>query len=75
MPKRTERYQYPHTAIIKFHIGVHKVVEDNNLDPVPVSEQELAKYGMKKFASISVSGFDKADCMKKVKEKLEKLNG
>ena len=37
MPKRTERYQYPHTAIIKFHIGVHKVVEDNNLEDVGLS--------------------------------------
>lgn len=75
MPKKPERYQYPHTAVIKFQIKVHKNLQEGGLDPVPVSDGELRKYGIDKFAAISVSGFDKIDCIKKLKEKLEKLNG
>lgn len=76
MPSRkTERYQYPHTAVLKFQIKVHKVLREGGLDPVPVSDEELRKYGIDKFAVMSVSGFDKADCIKQVKQKLEALNG
>lgn len=72
---RPERYTYPHTAVIRFQIKIHKTLQEGGLDPVPVSDVELRKYGIDKFAVISISGFDKTDCIKKVKEKLEELNG
>ena len=59
----------------QFQIKVHKVLREGGLDPVPVSDEELRKYGIDKFAAISIEGFDKADCIKKVKQKLEALNG
>jgi len=70
-----ERNQYPHQAIVKFKISVHKVLNGGGLDPTPVSDEDLKKHGINRFANMSVTGFDKNDCIKKLKEKLEKLNG
>lgn len=71
---KLERHQYPHQAVVKFKISVHKVLNGGGLDPTPISRKDLKKYGLDTFANISVSGFDKNDCIKKLKEKLERLN-
>lgn len=65
-----EAYQYPHYAQINFHIDVFKVMPDGSLDPKKMSKRELEKYGIAETAIFGIEGFDKADCIKKVKEVL-----
>jgi len=69
------RADAPHTAVIKIQIRVHKTFKDGSLDPNPIKTDELNKYGIGPFADMKIEGFDKTDCIKKVKERLEKLNG
>jgi hypothetical protein len=72
--KELKSYQYPHYAQIVFSVNIHKKLSDGSLDPKIVSEEELHKYGITKKAIFSVEGYDKANCIQKVKETLEKLN-
>jgi hypothetical protein len=71
----SERSNLPHKAIIGINIYVHEVLKNGDLDPIPASNEELARYNIGQSAKIAVSGFDRADCIKKVKEVLEKLDG
>ncbi len=71
----TERSNLPHKAIVHINIYVHEVLKNGDLDPIPASNEELARYNIGQTAKLSVSGFDRSDCIKKVKELLEKLNG
>jgi hypothetical protein len=65
-----DRANLPHKAIIHIGIAVHEVLRNGDLDPIPASEEELASQ-----AKIAIDGFDRADCIKKIKELLEKLDG
>jgi len=71
-PNRTD---VPHTAVINVQIKVHKTFKDGSLDPIPMTNKELNRYGIGTCASMKIEGFDKISCIKKIKEKLEKLNG
>ena len=71
----TNRSDIPHTAVINFTIVVHKVLKDGSLDPIPVSVEELNKYGIAPKASIKIDGVDRASCIDNIKKRLEKFNG
>ena len=71
----TNRADIPHTAVINFTIVVHKVLKDGSLDPIPVSMEELNKYGIAPKASIKIDGVDRASCIDNTKKRLEKFNG
>ena len=71
----TNRANLPHKAIIHIGIAVHEVLRNGDLDPIPASEEELARYGIGRHAKMTVDGFNRADCIKKIKELLEKLDG
>jgi hypothetical protein len=68
-----DRANLPHKAIIHIGIAVHEVLRNGDLDPIPASEEELARYDIGRQAKIAIDGFDRADCIKKIKELLEKL--
>lgn len=65
-----ENYQYPHYAQINFSIDIRKVLPDGSLDPSTISKKELAKYGISHNAVFGIQGFDKADCIQKIKQVL-----
>ena len=72
--KELESYQHPHYAQIVFNVNIHKKLPDGSLDPQTVSEEELHKYGISKKAIFTLEGYDKVNCIQKVKQTLEKLN-
>ncbi len=39
-----DRANLPHKAIIHIGIAVHEVLRNGDLDPIPASEEELARY-------------------------------
>ncbi|MDC1324998.1 hypothetical protein N8257_00640 [Ulvibacter sp.] len=71
----TDRANLPHKAIIHIGIAVHEVLKNGDLDPIPASEEELSRYDLGRHAKMCINGFDRADCIKKIKELLEKLDG
>ncbi len=71
----TDRANLPHKAIIYIGVAVHEVLKNGDLDPIPASEEELSRYNLGRHARVAIDGFDRADCIKKVKELLEKLDG
>jgi len=75
MMSNLKRADTPHTAVINIQIKIHKTFKDGSLDPIPMTSKELNKYGIGPCASMKIEGFDKISCIKKIKEKLEKLNG
>ena len=72
--KKLEAHQYPHFAQIVFNVKIHKKLPDGSLDSRVVSSDELHKYGITSKAIFSVEGYDKVDCITKVKKVLEKLH-
>lgn len=48
---------------------------DGSLDHQVMGNRLLAKYGISNKAQICLSGSSEADCIKTLKQKLEKLNG
>ena len=69
------RRMYPHHATVTLKIDVRKMNTDGSLEPVVMGNSLLSKYGMSRKAQLCVSGTSEADCIKRLKEKLEKLNG
>lgn len=65
----------PHTAVVSFDIKIHENIAGNSLDPSIMTEEELKERGLTKRATFSVKGFNLENCIEKLKEKLEKLNG
>ena len=48
---------------------------DGTLDTTPLSTKTFNKYGISNAAEFTLDGFNEADCIKQVKDKLESLNG
>lgn len=66
----------PHVGIIRFNVFVHKMLHDGSIDPLIVDcSSEFKDCAMTNLGEIHVVGFDKYDCVKKIKERLEILNG
>lgn len=60
----------PCYAQIKFSIDVFKVLPDGSLDPNKLTAAELDSLGITNTAIFGVDGFNKQDCVKKIKEVL-----
>ena len=74
MSERKKVNTSPHVAIIKFSVFIHKMLPDGSIEPQVVDCSELFKDSeMTNKAQMYVQGFDKWDCVQKVKETLEKL--
>ena len=70
-----ERRLHPHHATITLKLDVRKIDKDGTLDTMVMGNSLLKKYGISTNAQICVTGSTDADCIRIVKEKLEKLNG
>ena len=69
------RREKGHIAIINMKIDVRPVNSDNTFDSYLLGNKDLEKYNISNKAQIIIKGSDEADCIKKVKETLRKMNG
>ncbi len=63
----------PHHAQIVFSINVFPISQDGSLVPEKLSNDELQEFGIKNKAIFNITGYNKEDCIKKIKEVLESL--
>lgn len=73
--KNVDRKICPHHATVTMKIDIRKMNDDGSLDNQVMGNSLLSKYGISNKAQICLSGTTEADCIKKLKQKLEKLNG
>lgn len=65
----------PHVGIIKFHIYVHRLLPDGSLDTEIVECTDLLNdHKITKVGQIHVTGYDRWNCVEKVKNILEGLS-
>tara|TARA_Y100000389_G_scaffold200415_1_gene240746 strand:+ start:2543 stop:2788 length:246 start_codon:yes stop_codon:yes gene_type:complete len=72
---QVDRKICPHHATITMKIDIRKMYEDGSLDSQVMGNRLLSKYGISTKAQICISGASEADCIRILKERLEKLNG
>ena len=70
-----DRKSFPHHATITIKIDIRKMYDDGSLDNQVMGNRLLSKYGISNKAQMSISGASEADCIRILKERLEKLNG
>ena len=70
-----ERRNFPHHATITIKIDIRKMYDDGSLDNQVMGNRLLSKYGISNKAQLCISGASEAECIRILKEKLEKLNG
>lgn len=73
--EQENRTEAPHHATITFKIDIRKINPDGTLDFAVMGNRLLSKYGIGTKAQWCVSGPTEADCIKKVKEALERFDG
>jgi len=64
----------PHTAIINCMVEVHDLLDTGECSGNMVPVDMLAEYKIRPAFLLSVSGFDRDDCLKKLKTKIEEFN-
>ncbi len=67
----TTQAKAPHKAVILIQIEVHEILPSGECSSKLVPIAELAQYGIKPKRILSVSGFDKTDCLIKLKRELD----
>ena len=72
---RVDRRLCPHHAVITLKIDIRKINSDASLDTQTIGNNILDKYGISNKAQICFSATSEAECIKLVKEKMERLNG
>lgn len=65
----------PHHAVITLKIDIRKINKDGSFDNQVIGNDILEKYNITNKAQICFSGTSESECIKLVKDKLEKLNG
>jgi len=66
--------EFPHRAVVNFDIDIRAINLDGDVDVVSLSDERLSKYNIGKRAELVISGVSEADCIKNLKQKLERLN-
>jgi len=69
------RSECPHHATITMKIDIRKMNSDGTLDHRVLGNNILRKYGMTNKAQVCISGASEGECIKNLKQMLEKLNG
>jgi hypothetical protein len=64
----------PHRAVLHVRLEVHDLLDSGECSGHPVRLPEHPSYGLKSSMVIAVDGFDRHDCLAKVKAKLEELS-
>lgn len=68
------RREKGHIAIITMKIDIRPMNSDNTFESYMLGPRDLEKYGMSNKAQIIIKGASEAECVKRVKETLEKMN-
>lgn len=68
------RREKGHLAIITMKIDIRPMNADNTFERYMLGNRDLERYGMSNKAQITVKGSSEADCVKKVKEVIERMN-
>mgnify|MGYP001265252204 CR=1 FL=1 len=68
------RSEKPHIAIVTMKFDVRALNPDNTMDLYVMGDEALNKYGITTKAQFCVKGYSEADCIKKLKQTLEKMN-
>jgi hypothetical protein len=64
----------PHTAVISIQLEVHPLRETGECDSKVVAQDYLKEeYGIDSNMLINISGYNMADCLTKLRDKLEAL--
>jgi hypothetical protein len=64
----------PHTGIIRFNIFIHQIMSDGGVDPEIIEcIDDFKDFNMANRGEIHITGFNKHDCISKVKKILEGL--
>lgn len=63
----------PHYAQITFRIDIFPVENDGSLNPNKLTQAEIEKLGITNTAVFGIQGYNKNDCVKKLKQVLEGL--
>lgn len=69
------RAEWPHHATVTMKIDIRKMNSDGSLSHSVLGNNILKKYNMTNKAQICISGASEAECIKNLKQMLEKLNG
>ena len=64
----------PHVAIVHMSIELRKMEPDGSIDYKIVSEKALNRYGIRPHSQLMFSAPSEAECVKIIKDKLEKIN-
>jgi hypothetical protein len=64
----------PYYAQINFSIDIFPMMPDGSLHPNKLTQADLEAEGISSTAIFGVTGFTKADCIKRLKDALSKLN-
>jgi hypothetical protein len=62
-----------HKAIIHLRIEVHDVLPTGECSGKPLKLNQYPEYGLKHSMLIAIDGYDRHDCLQKLKNKLEEL--
>lgn len=74
MINRPKRNIGPHVGIIKLNVFVHRMLPDGSIDPEVLDcSDDFKDNKMTNQGEFHIRGFDRWDCVKKIKEKLEGL--
>lgn len=63
----------PHKAVVLLVVEVHEVLPNGECSAKLVDSDELAKFSLKEKRVIQISGFDRTDCLKKLKGKIDEF--
>lgn len=64
----------PHKAILSVNVEIHEVLPTGECSGNTVPENILKEMGVKEHYLLSVDGFDRFDCIKRLLEKLRELD-
>jgi hypothetical protein len=68
------RSEKPHIAIVTLKFDIRALNPDNTMDMYIMGDEALRKYEMARKAQFCVKGHSEADCIKKLKQTLERIN-
>ena len=63
----------PHKAVLQITIDVMEVKTTGECNGKPIKREELAQYGLKPVMTRTLNGFDKNDCLMKLKGLLDSM--
>jgi len=68
------RRLYPHMAVVHISIEMRKIEPDGSIDYKIVSGKALSRYDIQPNTQLVFSAPSEAECIKVIKDKLEKIN-